>query len=63
MLAAQLQTKRPDSDPSYLPQHWEEEEGMEEDKQSSEEEDEGNRTEPKANGEEDMEHENESEEE
>ncbi|XP_005738818.1 WD repeat-containing protein 43 [Pundamilia nyererei] len=44
--------------------HWEEDEAMTEDNQEeSEDEDPGSRTESKANGEEDMEHENESEEE
>lgn len=43
--------------------HWEEEEVMQEDKDEEEEEDLDSRTEPKANGDEDMEHENESEEE
>lgn len=44
--------------------HWEEEEVMQEDKDDEEEEEDlDSRTEPKANGDEDMEHENESEEE
>lgn len=46
-------------------QNWEEEEAMEEDEkeQADEEEDDPDRTDSKANGEEDMEHGNESEEE
>ncbi|KAM4541171.1 WD repeat-containing protein 43 [Fundulus diaphanus] len=43
--------------------HWEEEEAMQEEEDDEQDEDPDRRTEPKANGDEDMEHENESEEE
>ncbi|XP_037551437.1 WD repeat-containing protein 43 [Nematolebias whitei] len=43
--------------------HWEEDEAMDEDEEDKDDEDSDSRTEPKANGDEDMEHENESEEE
>ncbi|XP_007575648.1 WD repeat-containing protein 43 [Poecilia formosa] len=49
--------------PSEDSDHWEEEEAMQEDEGDEEDEDSDSRTEPKANGDEDMEHENESEEE